>query len=284
MQTLESAAALRETVHAWRAEGHRIAFVPTMGNLHRGHLALVERARQLADRVVVSIFVNPTQFVAGEDLKSYPRTLAKDTELLTQRRVDVLFAPTVTEVYPFGLAEDQARVEVPALDGMLCGAFRPGHFRGVATVVTKLFNLVQPQFAVFGEKDYQQLLLIKRMVCELCFPITTISVPTVREPDGLALSSRNGYLSDAERRQAPKLHVVLEKAANAALGDPKDLAVIEGEGMRELARCGFRPEYFSFRRSHDLASPRHGDKHLVLLTAAWLGRTRLIDHALCEIP
>lgn len=283
MQILERAPALRQAVLAWQASGERIAFVPTMGNLHRGHLALVDRAHQVADRIVVSIFVNPTQFVAGEDLESYPRTLTRDTELLTQKEVDLLFVPTVTEVYPFGLGEDQTRVEVPALDGMLCGAFRPGHFRGVATVVTKLFNLVQPQFAVFGEKDYQQLLLLKRLVHELCFPIAIISVPTVREPDGFALSSRNSYLSDAERRLAPRLHAVLEKAAAAALRDPKDLTGIEGVGLTELASLGFRPEYCSFRRSHDLAPPDDGDKNLVLLTAAWLGRTRLIDHVLCDI-
>lgn len=284
MQILERVPALRQAVLAWQTSGQRIAFVPTMGNLHQGHLALVERAHQLADRTVVSIFVNPTQFVAGEDLKSYPRTLERDTELLTEKEVDLLFVPTANELYPFGLGEDQTRVEVPALDGMLCGAFRPGHFRGVATVVTKLFNLVQPQFAVFGEKDYQQLLLLKRLVHELCFPIAIISVPTVRAPDGLALSSRNSYLSDAERRLAPRLHAVLEKAAAAALqADPKDLTGIEGEGMTELTFCGFRPEYFSFRRSHDLAPPYDRDKHLVLLAAAWLGRTRLIDHVLCNI-
>ncbi len=283
MQVLKRAPALRQAVLAWRAGGKRIAFVPTMGNLHRGHLSLVDRAHQLADRVVVSIFVNPTQFVAGEDLESYPRTLASDTELLTQREVDLLFVPTVNEVYPFGLGADQTRVEVPALDGMLCGAFRPGHFRGVATVVTKLFNLVQPQFAVFGEKDYQQLLLLKRLVHELCFPVMIIGVPTVREPDGLALSSRNSYLSDAERRLAPRLHAVLKKAAAAALRDPKDLTGIEEESMAELTSCGFRPEYFSFRSSDDLAPAHDGDKHLVVLTAAWLGRTRLIDHVLCEI-
>lgn len=283
MQIVERAPALRQAVLAWQASGERIAFVPTMGNLHRGHLALVDRAHQVADRIVVSIFVNPTQFVAGEDLESYPRTLARDTELLTQKEVDLLFVPTVTEVYPFGLGEDQTRVEVPALGGMLCSAFRPGHFRGVATVVTKLFNLVQPQFAVFGEKDYQQLLLLKRLVHDLFFPIAIIGVPTVREPDGLALSSRNSYLSDAERRLAPRLHAVLEKAVAAALRDPKDLTGIEGEGMTELASCGFRPEYFSFRRSHDLAPPLDCDKHLVLLAAASLGRTRLIDHVLCDI-
>ncbi|MGH8611126.1 MAG: pantoate--beta-alanine ligase [Gammaproteobacteria bacterium] len=283
MQVLERAPELRQAVLAWQASGKRIAFVPTMGNLHQGHLALVDRAHQLADRTVVSIFVNPTQFVADEDLESYPRTLARDTELLAQKEVDLVFVPTVAELYPFGSREDQTRVEVPALDGILCGAFRPGHFRGVATVVTKLFNLVQPQFTVFGEKDYQQLLLLKRLVHELCFPIAIIGVPTVREPDGLALSSRNSYLSDAERRLAPRLYAVLEKAAAAALRDPKDLTGIEGKGTTELACCGFRPEYFSFRRSHDLAPPLDCDKHLVVLTAAWLGRTRLIDHVLCDI-
>jgi len=286
MQVLERVPELRQVVLAWQTRGEQIAFVPTMGNLHPGHLALVDRAQQLAEHAVVSIFVNPTQFVAGEDLESYPRTLARDIELLTEKEVHLLFVPTVTELYPFGLAVNQTRVEVPALDGILCGAFRPGHFRGVATVVTKLFNLVQPQFAVFGEKDYQQLLLVKRLVRELCFPIAIVAVPTVREPDGLALSSRNSYLSEAERRLAPRLHALLETAATAAarLRDPKDLSGIEAEGVKELVSLGFRPEYFSFRRAHDLAPPSDCDKHLVLLVAAWLGRTRLIDHVPCDMP
>ncbi len=267
---------LRTRVAGWRRAGERIALVPTMGNLHAGHLELVLRARERAARTVVSIFVNPLQFAPDEDLAAYPRTLEMDRKRLAEAGAGLLFAPAVEEVYPGGQAE-QTRVEVPGISDILCGASRPGHFTGVATVVCKLFNMVQPDLAVFGEKDFQQLMVIRRMTTDLSMPVEILGVPTVREPDGLAMSSRNGYLSAEERQRAPRLQQILRSAVQA-LQCGGALAVVESRAAAELAAAGFEPDYFSIRRAADLREPG-ADKHeLVILAAARLGRARLIDN------
>jgi pantoate--beta-alanine ligase len=272
---------LRARVAEWRRAGERIAFVPTMGNLHEGHLTLVREARRAAPRVVVSIFVNPLQFGPAEDYAAYPRTLDEDRRLLEREGVDLLFAPAATLVYPRGQAE-QTRVEVPGVSDILCGASRPGHFVGVATVVCKLFNMVQPDVALFGEKDFQQLLVIRLMTRDLSLPVAIRGVATVREPDGLAMSSRNRYLSAAERAVAPGLHRTLRRAADRLRGGtaPEEAARAARE---ELAAAGLQPDYVSVRRSGDLAEPAPGDKALVVLAAARLGRARLIDNLRVEV-
>jgi pantoate--beta-alanine ligase len=277
MECVARPAALRERLSAWRREGRRIALIPTMGNLHAGHLALIHRGRALAERSVVSVFVNPTQFVAGEDFDRYPRTPEADQRLLREAGVDLVFAPETGDLYPQGL-DGGTRVEVPALDHILCGAARPGHFTGVATVVTKLFNLTLPEVAVFGEKDYQQLVLIRRLVADLSMPVSIESVPTVREVDGLAMSSRNRYLGPQERALAPGLYRALRHAAERLSSGGTDVAGIEAEGFSALRALGFRPDYFAVRRGDDLLEPRPGDAGLVVLAAAWLGSTRLIDN------
>lgn len=277
MQTVSTIAALRATLSQWRREGRSVALVPTMGNLHAGHLALVRRAQQLGERTVVSIFVNPTQFVAGEDYQGYPRTLSKDSLCLAELGPEVLFAPAVEEMYPAGTA-GHTRVEVPGLGDTLCGEFRPGHFTGVATVVTKLLNAVQPDIAVFGEKDYQQLLVIRRLVTDLCLPVEIHGLPTVREADGLALSSRNSYLSPEEREIAPALYRTLQEAAERLRGGEQDLRKVERAGLEALTAAGLRPEYFAVRRGPDLTVPAGPEENLVILAAAWLGKARLIDN------
>jgi len=277
MQTVRTSTALRSAVAAWRQDQERIAFVPTMGNLHAGHLELVEHAARLADRVVVSIFVNPMQFGQGEDYENYPRTLSEDSTRLAETCVSLLFAPAVEAKYPAG-CQYVTRVEVEGLSDILCGAARPGHFVGVATVVAKLFNLVQPDVAVFGEKDYQQLLVIRRMVADLCFPIDIVGVPTVREPDGLAMSSRNSYLTADERERAPLLYRALCEAAERLQGGERDFRAIEAAGEARLRAAGFGPDYFTIRRALDLMPPGTADKELVILAAARLGQARLIDN------
>jgi pantoate--beta-alanine ligase len=268
---------LRAVRATWAAAGEAVAFVPTMGNLHAGHLELVRRARSLAARAVVSIFVNPLQFGAAEDLASYPRTPARDTERLAATGADLLFAPTVEAMYPRPAAE-QTRVEVPGLSDILCGASRPGHFVGVATVVCKLFNMVQPQVALFGEKDFQQLAVIRRMVEDLCLPVEIVGVPTVREPDGLAMSSRNGYLTAEERARAPALHRALRAAGEALAGGRADPGAAAREAAAAIDAAGLRTDYVSVRRATDLAPPGEADTDLVILAAAYLGRARLIDN------
>jgi pantoate--beta-alanine ligase len=277
MQTADQIAELRSAVADWRKEGESVALVPTMGNLHAGHMSLVKRARQLADHTIVSIFVNPMQFVRDEDFETYPRTPDEDLLKLSEAGVDLVFLPKAEELFRDATART-TRVEVPALDGILCGKFRPGHFTGVATIVSKLFNLAQPDIAVFGDKDYQQLLVVRRLIDDLCLPVDVVAVPTVREKDGLALSSRNSYLTLEERRKAPLLFKTLKKAAEEVKRAGADLAAIEAQGMQALAAEGFRPEYFEVRRGEDLMPPAAADTHLVVLAAAWLGRTRLIDH------
>lgn len=276
MLTIRTIDELRRAVAGWRAAGEAVAFVPTMGNLHSGHLALVARAREEAPRVVVSVFVNPTQFGPNEDFARYPRTEAEDAEKLEAAGADVLFLPSVEEMYPRG-AEATTFVEVPGISDILCGEFRPGHFRGVATVVARLFNIVQPDVAVFGEKDYQQLLVIRRMVRDLAFPVRVIGAPTVREDDGLAKSSRNQYLAPEERELATRIHATLQAVAES-LRAGRDIAALEREGAESLERAGFRPDYFAIRRAEDLDEPAPGDRELVVLVAARLGGTRLIDN------
>jgi len=282
MQTVNTIAALRQQVGAWRQQGERVAFVPTMGNLHAGHLALVEAAKEHAERVVASIFVNPMQFGPGEDFARYPRTLAEDRTRLEQVATDLLFVPPVEEVYPAG-PEQQTRVEVTGLSEILEGEQRPGHFTGVATVVAKLFNMVQPDVALFGEKDYQQLLVIRRMVMELCFPVEVIGLPTVREADGLAMSSRNGYLSENERAIAPVLYQTLKQVAERLAQGERGFAVLEAQGLQALAAGGFAPGYFAIRAAGTLAPPSAQATEVVLLAAARLGTTRLIDNLRQEL-
>jgi pantoate--beta-alanine ligase len=268
---------LRARRAAFGAAGERVAFVPTMGNLHDGHLELVRRGRALTPRVVVSIFVNPLQFGPGEDLASYPRTLARDVELLATAGADLLFAPSADAMYPRPVPE-QTRVEVPGLSDILCGASRPGHFVGVATVVCKLFNMVRPDLALFGEKDFQQLAVIRRMVDDLCIPVEVVGVPTVREPDGLAMSSRNGYLTAEERERAPALYRALQAVAQAVEAGGSDLAALERAAAARIDAAGLRTDYVSVRRARDLALPGDADEDLVVLAAAYLGRARLIDN------
>lgn len=276
MQTIQQISALRARVAEWRRAGLRVGLVPTMGNLHAGHLALVRDALERADRVVTSIFVNPLQFGPGEDLYAYPRTPERDAEMLAQAGNHCLFAPTESEVYPNG-RDGQTFVEVPVLSDILCGASRPGHFRGVATVVAKLFNIVQPDVAIFGAKDYQQLMVIRRLTAELDLSVEIVGHPVVREPDGLALSSRNGYLTPEQRAQAPLLQVQLQRLADV-LKAGEAAADAEWDAARGLAASGFKPDYVSVRRRADLAHPQAGDRALVVLAAAYLGKARLIDN------
>lgn len=282
MLTVTSLPVLRQTVHAWRAQGLSVAFVPTMGNLHSGHLRLVEEAKRQADRVAVSIFVNPTQFGPGEDYSVYPRTPEADAEKLRGAGADLLYLPGTAELYPADPA-GMAYVEVPGLSDDLCGRFRPGHFRGVATVVLKLFNQVRPDIALFGEKDYQQLTVIRRMVADLDLPVRVQGVPTVREPDGLAMSSRNGYLNPEERARAAGLHAGLAEAAGEIRAGARDFRRIEEERTEALRAAGFQPDYVAVRRQEDLAPPGPDDRRLVILAAARLGRTRLIDNLLVNL-
>ncbi len=277
MRTVRTAQELRAVLDRWRRPGDRIALLPTMGNQHERPLSLVQLARTHGERVVVTIFVNPTQFEPGSDYEAYPRTLEEDRERLQQARVNLLFAPDTATMYPFGL-EQATRVRVPGLSEELCGASRPGHFEGVTSVVLRLFALVEPDVAVFGEKDYQQQVLIRRMVDDLHLRVKIVTAPTVREPDGLAFSSRNQYLTPEERRVAPELYGTLRRAAEALHDGSGDYAAIESRAMAELASHGFRPDYVSVRRADTLALPGPGSRELVVLGAAWLGKARLIDN------
>ncbi len=268
---------LRSQVRSWRAQRLTVSLVPTMGNLHEGHLALVKVAREHGDRVVTSLFVNPTQFGAGEDYATYPQSLETDCTQLRALAVDAVFAPAVVEMYPAGTT-GHTLVDVPGLSGILCGALRPGHFIGVATVVAKLLNVVQPDSAVFGRKDYQQLLVIRRMVADLDLPVRVIGVPTVRESDGLARSSRNAYLKPAQRALAPELFRTLTALRQALREGESNFRSLEARGSRMLQEAGMRPEYVAIRRGEDLREPGRDDPELVVLAAAWLGEARLIDN------
>jgi len=277
MNTVTTIAELRAAVALARRAGKRIGFAPTMGNLHSGHAALVTRARDKADFVVASIFVNPLQFGPNEDLDTYPRTLAADQQRLVEAGCDLLFAPTVAQMYPEGTAV-QTRVSVPELSQGLCGASRPGHFEGVATVVSKLLNMVQPDVAVFGQKDYQQLAVIRAMVRDLNMPIEIIGEPTVRAEDGLALSSRNGYLSAEQRAKAPVLYRCLSDMATAIRAGERDYAGLLEQQRKVIAASGFKLDYLEIRHAVHLRPVTAQDHDLVLLVAAYLGTTRLIDN------
>jgi len=273
---------LRERVRQWRHNGERIAFVPTMGNLHAGHGSLVKEARRRAQRVVVSVFVNPLQFGPNEDYASYPRTPEDDRRLLEELEVDLLFMPEVEDMYPHGQATT-ARVQVPELDSILCGAFRPGHFTGVATIVTKLLNLVQPDIALFGEKDFQQLMIIRRATDDLCMPIEIVGVSTTREQDGLAMSSRNRYLSAEDRAVAPTIFRELDRTRSQIQSGSRNFEALERSGFEALKNAGFKPDYFSIRDAATLSAPSPQSAEVVILTAARIGRARLIDNMRARI-
>ena len=282
MLTVHSVAELREKVIAAKAAGKKVGLVPTMGNLHEGHITLLREAKKQTEFTVVSIFVNPTQFGPNEDFDNYPRTLPDDQEKLAAAGLDLLFAPSIDEMYPNG-PEPASKVIVPELSSILCGRNRPIHFTGVATVVSKLFNMALPDKAFFGEKDFQQLTVIKTFTKELCFPVEVIGVPTVRESNGLAMSSRNGYLSEAEKNQAGKIYQLLNATADA-LTQPEFIISKEtiedlcDKATIELADAGFEPDYFSICRRSDLMPAGSGDSELVILVAAKLGNARLIDN------
>lgn len=277
MLMIQDIAQLRALIRQWRSAGERIAFVPTMGNLHQGHLQLVDTAKQRADRVIVSIFVNPMQFGANEDLDNYPRTLEQDCQGLTEHGADAVFTPTPQLMYPRGL-DVQTFVEVPLLGDFHCGASRAGHFRGVSTVVTKLFNLVQPDIACFGQKDYQQLAIIRQMVADLSMPIEIIGVATTRADDGLALSSRNGYLTAEQRGTAPALYRVLQWMKQELNQGFSDLRLLEQQAKDQLSAAGFRPDYVNISNRQTLVPAVDLTSPLVILAAAHLGTTRLIDN------
>ncbi|WIG81599.1 pantoate--beta-alanine ligase [Photobacterium damselae] len=282
MQTFADIASMREQVRTWRREGRRIAFVPTMGNLHDGHMRLVRKARKYADIVVVSIFVNPMQFDKPEDLQNYPRTLDDDLTKLDAEHVDVVFTPTPEMMYPQGL-ESQTFVEVPILSQMLEGALRPGHFRGVATIVTKLFNIVQPDVACFGEKDYQQLALIRQMVKDMAMDIEIVGVPTVRELDGLALSSRNGYLTVDERQRAPVLARTMRWVSSQMRGGRTDYDDLIVDANDQLRAAGLQPDASFIRDAVTLQPVSETSTKAVILMAAQLGKARLIDNQVVDI-
>lgn len=279
MQHVREIAPLREQIRRWRKAGDTIAFVPTMGNLHAGHLRLVAEGKARATRVVASIFVNPLQFGANEDLANYPRTPAEDADALLRAGTDLLFLPDEQTIYPYG-KEGISLVAVPELGDVLCGASRPGHFQGVSTVVCKLFNMVQPDLACFGQKDYQQLTILRRMVRDLDFPIAIHAVETVREQDGLAMSSRNAYLSVEERVKAPALYQTLAAIVDALRAGERDFATLEQYGIERLLDAGLRPDYLSIRDAEALRPAQTDDDALVVLAAAWLGKARLIDNLL----
>jgi len=277
MRTYSSNAKLQTALSRFRHKGQSIAFVPTMGNLHEGHLDLVRKARCLCDVVVVSIFVNPLQFGPNEDLDAYPRTMAADKEKLFSEGVQVLYAPSVGEIYPEGMAA-QTQVQVPDLGDTLCGSTRPGHFDGVTTVVSKLFNIVQPDVAVFGEKDFQQLSIVRKMVKDLCQPIDIVGVATTRDEDGLAKSSRNGYLSSQQRRIAPTLHQTLNSCREAIACGFDNFLQLESHARMKLLQAGFEPDYFAIRDARTLRTVTEDTEEIAILAAARLGPTRLIDN------
>ncbi|WP_099336755.1 pantoate--beta-alanine ligase [Erwinia amylovora] len=277
MLMIETLPVLRREVRRWRQDGKRIALVPTMGNLHEGHLTLVDEAHERADIVIVSIFVNPMQFERADDLARYPRTLQEDCEKLNRHGVDLVFSPAPADIYPQGL-DDHTFVDVPGLSTLLEGASRPGHFRGVSTIVSKLFNLVQPDLACFGEKDYQQLALIRKMVADMGYDIDIIGVPTVRAKDGLALSSRNGYLTADERKIAPELSKVMQQIA-ARLGQgERHVAELIASGENALAEKGLRADGLAIVDADTLLPLNVDSQRAVILMAAWLGKARLIDN------
>ena len=279
VRVVQTANAVRAAIGEWRAAGQRVVFAPTMGNLHAGHLSLAKLSAEIAPRVVMSIFVNPTQFGPAEDFATYPRTLAEDTALIEAAgRVDLLFVPSVAEIYPFGL-EHAVRVQLPSLSADLCGARRPGHFDGVASVVCRLLNIVDPDVLVLGQKDYQQFVLMRRMASDLRMPVELRMAPTMREPDGLAMSSRNRYLDEQQRSIAPAWHATLAELRERLRNGATDFASLTAQARAALERAGLQPDYVEIRRQDDLApaTPGPAEKRVVL-GAAWLGRARLIDN------
>lgn len=277
MVIIETIPLLRREIRRWRQESKRVALVPTMGNLHEGHLTLVEEAKARADIVVVSVFVNPMQFDRPDDLARYPRTLQEDCEKLTRLGVDLVFAPSEKEIYPKGL-EQQTYVDVPSLSTMLEGASRPGHFRGVSTIVSKLFNLIQPDIACFGEKDFQQLALIRKMVADLSFDIDIVGVPIVRGQDGLALSSRNGYLTPDERRLAPRLYNIMSHLATQLENGERNIDELLEQTAGRLREAGLQPDELFVRDADTLLDVNVDTQTAVILVSAWLGKARLIDN------
>lgn len=282
MKLIHDLAELRALRAAWRSAGESVGLVPTMGNLHAGHLSLVEQIQPQTDRVVVTIFVNPLQFAPGEDFEQYPRTLDEDLAKLAALDPDVVFAPSVEAMYPAGYPI-ATQVAVEPLVNRYCGEFRAGHFTGAATVVTILFNLVQPELAIFGEKDYQQLLIFRRMAADLHMPVRIVSGSTVREANGLAMSSRNRYLSQAQRDQAATLRRVLLATGRALLAGRRDFDVLESDGLRQLADAGFEPQYLKIA-TPTLDSPSVDAADFVVLAAAVLGSARLIDNITLQDP
>ena len=282
MEVVSTVDALREQLADWRQEGEHIALVPTMGNLHAGHMSLIEIAREHAEKVVVSVFVNPTLFENDDDFADYPRPLERDRRRLDRANVDLVFMPDVETMYPFGI-DNATSVTVPALTDELCGSFRPGHFNGVTSVVTRLFNLVQPDVAVFGQKDYQQQLVINRLAADLNLPIKIICGETVREDDGLALSSRNRHLSDEERALAANIHIQLEKSGRELENGQRNYSDLENQAFEALQSSGFTPEYVSIRRAENLDPPNRDCDELVVLASAWLGDAHLIDNLVVHI-
>ncbi len=281
MKVLRGIGTTRRLVAEWRHAGSSVALVPTMGNLHAGHMSLVALARRRADRVIASIFVNPTQFGPREDYASYPRTLAADLGRLRAAGAHAVLVPGVATMYPAGAG---TVVSVPGLSGELCGAVRAGHFDGVTSVVLRLLHIVTPDVAVFGEKDYQQLVIIRRMCADLHLPVRVLGGATVREADGLAMSSRNQYLTPSERGVAPQLHAALLICRQRLLAGGSDLRGIERAALKTLRRAGLRPDYVAIRAAADLAMPAPAERRLRVLAAARLGRARLIDNIAVNLP
>ena len=277
MQSIDRVAALRALVAEWRSQKQTIGFVPTMGNLHAGHRSLVARARARCDRVIVSIFVNPTQFAANEDFGDYPRTLEEDKHILVEEGADALFLPTVETLYPQGL-EDTTKVIIAGLNNELCGAHRDGHFDGVLTVVNKFLNILAPDILFLGEKDFQQLFVVRQMVAELMIPVEVVGVPTYREDDGLAMSSRNRYLGESKREVASALFKTLSEIKQSLLEGSNEFEELESKGRKKIKKAGFKPDYIEIRRQGDMKRAEPGDKELVILGAGKLGKARLIDN------
>ncbi len=282
MKIIQEVIKLNQLVTEWKNNNNTIALVPTMGSLHFGHISLIKEAKKLASKTVISIFVNPIQFGQGEDYESYPSTIDLDKKKLEEEGVDVLFIPDLKQLYPMG-TETDTRITVPYISEILCGQQRPGHFSGVATVVTKLLVTSKPDFALFGKKDYQQYLVIKRMVSDLLIPTLIVGMPTQRENDGLALSSRNRYLSETERKIAPKIYLSLQKASEIIHAGTTDFDNAKQELIAELERFGMKVEYFELRSAADLALPKEDEKSFVILVAVWLGKARLIDNITLEL-
>ena len=283
MKTVHTIAEIRDAVAACKAEGKTVGFVPTMGNLHGGHLTLVEKAQELCDVVVVSIYVNPLQFGPNEDYDSYPRTMEQDQQLLNEQGVNLLYTAQTTEIYPEG-SEQHTHVSVEVLDGMHCGKSRPGFFTGIATVVTKLFNIVRPDVAVFGEKDFQQLAIIRKMARDMCMPVEIVGAPIAREKTGLAMSSRNGYLTQEEREEiAPTLYRCLESSREAILAGERDFDLLRRDAFAKMAQAGFKPDYFNISSTNTLLPASPEDQQLVILAAVYLGKARLIDNITVDL-